>query len=719
MKKRVLAALLCACMAVTLLPRTAFAEKATSVYVGNIELTSAAPYSANGGAAKTDPGAGNRGDSYALFDSATSTLTLCGVTTGGVYTWESGGSAALYARGDLTIRLIGASSIIGAAATDEEEYSYGILVEGGYLTIEDDPSDSTVGSLTVTAASKSTQKGSIAICSYGINIKGGAITATGGAASRDICAIFSTWMAAGSIKITGGSVIGKISTALSGERVFSARPDLSRYATSYQWRISSSGEYTQSSDAEYAYGVQTYVEIMPGLATIPAVLTAGAVNRTGDATATVKFTSNETGQYFYAVVDSGAAAPTIDTTGAGTICNTAEQTISLTGLTAGAKDIYIVVLDIDDNVSSRAFKIGIPAYVPPDTTAPVLTPGAVNRSGDAAATVKFTSNEAGQYYYAVVDSGASAPTIDTTGAGTACDTAEQTISLASLAAGAKDIYIVAKDAAGNVSSSSFKISIPAYVPPVVSAAVSDTIVSGTQNTVISPTDITLTLTNDAFVGLAAGTNVSTWFTNLPAGLTATIKTAIAAQDTVAAITIAGTPTATSTASMAIAIPATAIVGNQTIAATPNANAKWAIAAEPSSDKDPIITSPTQDIIITVIVGNTGTMSVTVDNATGYQWYVNRNDGNGFVAIPGATGTGYTTSTVSMANDGYRYYCVVSGAAGTTPVTSKTFTLHVIERPDIPKTGDNALPGVWVGIMLLAGAGLAGNVILGRRKRHSN
>ena len=99
-----------------------------------------------------------------------------------------------------------------------------------------------------------------------------------------------------------------------------------------------------------------------------------------------------------------------------------------------------------------------------DTTAPALTAGDVSRTSDALATVKFTSDEAGQYYYAVVAGDDSAPDIDTTGDGTPCDTTEHTISLTELTAGAKDIYIVVKDAAGNVSSSNFKIGIPAYVP---------------------------------------------------------------------------------------------------------------------------------------------------------------------------------------------------------------------------------------------------------------
>lgn len=99
-----------------------------------------------------------------------------------------------------------------------------------------------------------------------------------------------------------------------------------------------------------------------------------------------------------------------------------------------------------------------------DSTAPTLTAGAVSRISDRAATVTFTSDEAGSYYYEVVDSGASSPAIDTTVAGVSCAAGEQAISLTGLTAGAKDIYIVVKDAAGNVSQT-LKIEVPAYIAP--------------------------------------------------------------------------------------------------------------------------------------------------------------------------------------------------------------------------------------------------------------
>ncbi len=100
-----------------------------------------------------------------------------------------------------------------------------------------------------------------------------------------------------------------------------------------------------------------------------------------------------------------------------------------------------------------------------DTTAPNLIAGTVSRTSNTLGTVKFTSNEAGSYYYAVVADGASVPVIDTTGVGLACTTAETTITNPiGLTAGAKDIYIKVKDAAGNISVA-LKIDIAAYVAP--------------------------------------------------------------------------------------------------------------------------------------------------------------------------------------------------------------------------------------------------------------
>ena len=88
-----------------------------------------------------------------------------------------------------------------------------------------------------------------------------------------------------------------------------------------------------------------------------------------------------------------------------------------------------------------------------------------------------------------------------------------------------------------------------------------------------------------------------------------------------------------------------------------------------------IISPTADQTITVVEGDTATMRITAENAIGYQWYIDRNDGNGFVAINGANDSSYTTSATTLTNDGYRYYC---GAYNDiSPANSPIFTLRVI------------------------------------------
>ncbi len=103
-----------------------------------------------------------------------------------------------------------------------------------------------------------------------------------------------------------------------------------------------------------------------------------------------------------------------------------------------------------------------------------------------------------------------------------------------------------------------------------------------------------------------------------------------------------------------------------------------------SQSEPVITAP----IITIQPenktaedGNTTTFSITAtgENLT-YQWKIDRNDGNGFVNLNGATSASYTTSTVDMDCDGFKYQCIVSNEGGS--VTSDIATLTVTEKPSV-------------------------------------
>ncbi|NCC16401.1 MAG: hypothetical protein EOM28_08645 [Clostridia bacterium] len=198
------------------------------------------------------------------------------------------------------------------------------------------------------------------------------------------------------------------------------------------------------------------------------VLSVGSVNRTSDTEAIIDFISDEAGEAYYAVVDKDVAAPDkADIVSSGISLGSVSGTATgkAVNLSAGAKDIYLVVKDVADNVSDP-LKIEAEAYVPIDT-APILSTGSVNRTSDTAATIGFTTTEAGEAYYAVVDKDVVAPDkADVVSGGTSLGAVSGTVSgkAVDLSAGAKDIYVVVKDVAGNLSDP-LKIEAAAYVPP--------------------------------------------------------------------------------------------------------------------------------------------------------------------------------------------------------------------------------------------------------------
>ena len=96
---------------------------------------------------------------------------------------------------------------------------------------------------------------------------------------------------------------------------------------------------------------------------------------------------------------------------------------------------------------------------------PLLSNGSATRSSKTAATVTFTSNVAGTYYYKVVDHDAAAPTVDEIKKSTTHGTAsagETTFTISNLTGDARDVYIVVVAASGE--SAPLKIGIPAYEP---------------------------------------------------------------------------------------------------------------------------------------------------------------------------------------------------------------------------------------------------------------
>ena len=108
--------------------------------------------------------------------------------------------------------------------------------------------------------------------------------------------------------------------------------------------------------------------------------------------------------------------------------------------------------------STKEYTVEI-KYTAPDV--PTLSDGSATRTSKTGATVKFTSNEAGTYFYKVVEHGAAAPTVDTSKNGTAVVKGENAITLSNLTEDARDIYIVVKNASGG-ESAALKVEIPAY-----------------------------------------------------------------------------------------------------------------------------------------------------------------------------------------------------------------------------------------------------------------
>lgn len=126
---------------------------------------------------------------------------------------------------------------------------------------------------------------------------------------------------------------------------------------------------------------------------------------------------------------------------------------------------------------------------------------------------------------------------------------------------------------------------------------------------------------------------------------------------------------------------------------------------------PTILSPTGNQVVAVMANGTVTLSVeaTGEGFGGYQWFVNRGDGLGFVPVAGATGPSLTLYP-TFADNGSQYYCRVMNGYGY--VNSGCFTLSVVGGM-VPKTGDQVSVTLWVCLMALGVAGAA--AALARRR----
>ena len=376
-----------------------------------------------------------------------------------------------------------------------------------------------------------------------------------------------------------------------------------------------------------------------------------------------------------------------------------------------------------------------------DTTAPTLIGGSATRTSETAATVKFTSSEAGTYYYSVVDSGENEPDVDTTETGTACDTTEQTISLTSLGAGAKDIYIVVKDAAGNISDK-LKIEIPAYVAPSYGISAGPSTLdfgSATEGYSSAPAAQTVTITNTGNQTItlnqptatsqptATDFNIGTLSTtDLAAGGTATFtvqpKTGLAAGSHNETLTISGSNDTSASVTLAFQVDpkqylvtvngsyaSTTGAGEYAVDATVNIFAGsrsnysfngWTsddVTIDNASSKNASFVMPEKNVTVTAQWTANGTTTPTVNASSGIDvWY---NGGNSFGTSKSAVPTAVEIDGVPVSFTGngseFTVGCISPNAKRVT-VNWNSTSVTTNFTPDanayctqvqIPKTGD--------------------------------
>ncbi|MDL2294292.1 hypothetical protein LJC60_06635 [Ruminococcaceae bacterium OttesenSCG-928-D13] len=285
-----------------------------------------------------------------------------------------------------------------------------------------------------------------------IVINGGDVTATGADIGAGIGG-GGELMGGGTITITGGTVVatgGEDTAGIGGGRAGNgAKLTITGGMVTASGGAHSVGGGAEGVDDDEA-GEAGTTEISGGILIADTI--QGGVTKNGEQR--------------YKVKVSGAALPG-NTTLTYSVAGGAQQTFKTAP--NGALELYLAEGDSGAEIKlecgGKTYKgiltvntagTGSVTLQEEDKTAPTLSAGSGTRTGEDTGTVTFTSNEAGTYYYTVLEAGAQAPaTIDTSGPGTACKANEQTtIKLSGLGdVAAKDVWVVVKDAAGNVSTS--------------------------------------------------------------------------------------------------------------------------------------------------------------------------------------------------------------------------------------------------------------------------
>lgn len=111
------------------------------------------------------------------------------------------------------------------------------------------------------------------------------------------------------------------------------------------------------------------------------------------------------------------------------------------------------------------------------------------------------------------------------------------------------------------------------------ATVANVLITGTTSNPITPKDVLVTLLQGETIGsaISANTDLSSWITNLPAGLTAKAKSQIPSGATTFTLEVSGTPTVVSSAQIKLTIPGSALTNSVNILVAQNPDARYGIA----------------------------------------------------------------------------------------------------------------------------------------------
>ena len=139
---------------------------------------------------------------------------------------------------------------------------------------------------------------------------------------------------------------------------------------------------------EYRAGENNGYPVFINPENIAPVLASGDVVRVNHTTATVKFTSTKAGKYYYKVVENDAVSHVIDKTTGELVCVAGENTLSITNLTRGDKDLYIVAKNAFGKFSN-GLKIDITGTIKGPAITGITSPFVYNAGGEA---VKIAPN---------------------------------------------------------------------------------------------------------------------------------------------------------------------------------------------------------------------------------------------------------------------------------------------------------------------------------------